>query len=104
MELDSWSPPWLADAVSDNARRRPGRLSDRHLLQHLDTDLAGCDFAQRNNSRFVAAFDLRRMALSELARAIRCRERELKAIGDHFQTVFDGDAGHGLFLLDMFFI
>ena len=64
------------------------------IFKHLHVGVNG-DFTQRHDSGFVAAFDLRRMALSELPCTISCRKRELEAIRDHFQTIFDGDAGHG---------
>src|SRR3569623_1153389 len=77
---------------------------DRHLLQHFDADLAGRDFAQRDDRGLVSAFDFRRVALSELTRAIRCGEREFETIRDLFETVFDGNAGHVEFLLSMLLI
>src|SRR5579864_343875 len=67
---------------------------DRHLLQHFDADLASRDFTQRDNGGLVAAFDLRRMTLCELTRAIGCGKRQFETIRDLFQTVFDGNAGH----------
>src|SRR5215471_5202965 len=72
---------------------------DGHLLQHFDADLASRNLAQRDNGRLVAAFDLGRVTLCELAGAISRGERQFEAVRNLFQTVFDGDAGHVGFLL-----
>src|ERR1700744_1734388 len=77
---------------------------NRHLLQHFDANLAGCDFAQCNDGGLVAAFDLRRVTLSELTRAIGRGKREFETVRDLFETVFDGNAGHVGFLLSMLLI
>ena len=67
----------------------------RNLAQHLDADLALGDFAQRGYRRLVARIDLRCVALRQLTRAICSGERQLKAVRDLFQAIFNGDASHG---------
>ena len=71
------------------------RALGRNLAQHLDADLALSNFAQRGDRRLVARIDLRCVTLSELTRAIGGGERQLKAVRDVFQAIFNGDAGHG---------
>src|SRR3954447_12048131 len=87
-----------------NNQKRGKRALNRHLLQHFDTDLAGSDLAQRDDRGLVAAFDLRRVTLSELTRAIGCGKREFETVRDLFEAVFDGNAGHVGFLLSMLLI
>src|ERR1700679_730709 len=77
------------------------RTLDRYLLQHLDANLACRAFTQRDNGGLVAAFDLRRVPLCELACAISCGKCQFETIPDHVETVYDGNAGHVGFLLSM---
>ena len=66
------------------------------LEQHLDANLSGGDFAQRNDRRLVAvAIDQRLRAGADLTRTIGGGERELETVGYLDQTIFDRDAGHG---------
>lgn len=76
-----------------------------HFLQHFHADLAGRDLAQRDDRRLVAAFDLRRVALRKLPRAIGGGERQFEAVRNLLQAVFNGNASHvGSFLLNMLLI
>jgi hypothetical protein len=63
--------------------------------QVFETDLPQRQFAQSDYRGFVAVhFDQGRSALGELARAIRCDERELKTVGDALQAIFNSNSGH----------
>src|ERR1700760_3488612 len=90
---------WQRSVANTGKSKTEIRALDRHLLQHFDADLAGCDFAQCDDGGLVTAFDLRRVALSELTCAIRCGKREFETVRDLFEAVFDGNAGHVGFLL-----
>src|SRR5471030_1901725 len=63
-------------------------------FQHFNADLAGGDFAQRDDGRLVLGVDFRRVALQQLARAIGRRQRQLETVRDIFQTIFNRDTGH----------
>lgn len=67
----------------------------RNLAQHLDAHLALGYFAQCGYRRFVARIDLGCVALRQLTRAIRGGERQLEAVRNLLQAIFNGDAGHG---------
>ncbi|HAJ12323.1 MAG TPA: hypothetical protein DCM06_07145 [Comamonadaceae bacterium] len=75
-------------------RSLPLLRSGRHLLEHLEADLAGSDFAQRRDGGLVLAFDLRGMALAEHAGTVGGGQHQLEAVGDLLQAIFDGDACH----------
>jgi hypothetical protein len=68
----------------------------RHFFQHFDADLAGGNFTQGGDSRLVFAFNLRRVTLAQHASAIGRSQHQLETVGDLLETVFDGDAGHGI--------
>lgn len=74
-------------------KESPG--SARNFLQHFQTDFTLRDFAQRGDTGFVLAFDFGCMALAEHSGAVRGGQNQLKAVGDFFEAIFDGDAGHG---------
>ena len=87
-----------------NAKKAPRRdaffckeslVSARNLLQHFQSDFAFGDFAQRGNAGFVFAFNLGGMSLAEHAGAVSCSQNQLETVGDFFEAIFDGDAGHG---------
>jgi hypothetical protein len=66
------------------------------LEQHLDADLAGGDFAQRDHGGLVAiGVEHRCGPGGDLPGAVGRRERELEAVGNPGEAVFDRDAGHG---------
>src|SRR5690606_26132979 len=71
-------------------------------IEHLETDLPFRDLAQRDHRGLLAAMtigvDQRRGADRDLARAIGRGKRELEAVGNFLQAVFDGDACHGSIL------
>src|SRR5438094_7046173 len=67
-----------------------------HFLQHLEADLAFGDLAQRGDAGLVLALDLGSMALAQHAGAVGRGQHQLEAVGDLLETVFDGDACHGL--------
>ncbi|KGC61213.1 hypothetical protein DM47_2622 [Burkholderia mallei] len=91
--------------AGDYMAEETGRALSGHFLQHFDADLAGRDLAQRDDRRLVAAFDLRRMALRELPRAVGGGERQFEAVRNLLQAVFNGNASHvGSFLLNMLLI
>src|SRR5690606_9546179 len=60
-------------------------------------DAARRDLAQRQHGRLVlrvGIVDLRLDAIGELAGALGGHHDELEAVVDHFQAIFNGDAGH----------
>src|SRR5664279_632777 len=76
------------------SRTPPTGRSGRNLAQHFLADFAGGDLAQGGHAVLVLRFDLGRVALAQHARAVGGGEHELEAVGDLFQAVFNGDAGH----------
>ena len=66
----------------------------RHALEHFETDVAVGDFAKRQNDGLVLGFDLGRVALSQLTRAVGGDEHHLEAVRDLLEAVFNGNAGH----------
>src|SRR5690606_806977 len=94
-------------AMGDGLARRGLRSvlvprSGRHASEHLDADQSGGDLAQRRNRGLVFRVELRRVPLCEHARAIGGRKRQLEAVRDSLQAVFDGDASHGALTSGMF--
>ena len=79
--------------VRQQARFRFGfRL---RLEQHLGRDIAGGDFAQRDDRRLVVFSRHGRLsAICRATSALRGEQYELENIVDVLQTVFDGDACH----------
>jgi hypothetical protein len=69
-------------------------LLHRDLFQHFQTDFASSDLTQGNDGRLVLGFDLRGVALQQLACAVGRGEGQLEAVRDIFQAIFDGDAGN----------
>ena len=65
-----------------------------YFFQHLDTNLACCDFAQSSHGWLVFAFNLGSVALAEHASAVSGAQHQLKAVRDLLEAVFDSDAGH----------
>src|SRR5207342_712149 len=71
------------------------------LVDGLDVvrvDLARRDFTQGQHGRLVVGFgvvEARLDAVGELARALGGQHHEFEAVVDHFQAIFDGNAGHG---------
>src|SRR5690606_22858540 len=71
------------------------------LVHGLDVglvDAAGRDLAQGEHGRLVvglAVVQLRLDAVGQLARALGGHHHEFEAVVDHFQAIFDGNAGHG---------
>jgi len=65
-----------------------------HPLEHFHTHLARRDFAQRGDAGPVVRLYLGRVALVQHARTVRGSQHQLKAVGDFFQAVFYGNAGH----------
>ena len=64
----------------------------------LGVDLAGCDLAQASTVGLCVGFavvELRLDAIGQLAGALGGQHDEFEAVVDHFQTIFNGDAGHG---------
>ena len=70
----------------------------RHALEHLDADLARSDFSQRGHAGFVLALNAGRVTLAQHACTVGGSQNQLKAVRDLFQAVFNGDAGHDVFL------
>src|SRR5580765_3791478 len=68
--------------------------SGRHFFQHLDTDLASGDFAQRGYGRLVLGFHFRGVALQQLTRTIRRGQGQIKTVRDLLETIFNRDTGH----------
>ena len=63
---------------------------------HLGQFRASGDFAQRGHAGLVLGFDLGGVALAQHAGTVGGCEHQLKAVRDLDETVFDGDAGHGM--------
>ena len=71
-------------------------LLRRALVEDFCAEFRRCEFAQRNNRRFVAGrVDHRLGAIGELPGAISGRQRHFEAVGDDFHAIVYGDAGHG---------
>jgi hypothetical protein len=65
-----------------------------YFFQHLDADLASCNFSQGGHAWFVFAFDLGGVALAEHASAVSGAQHQLKAVRDLLEAIFNSDAGH----------
>ena len=74
---------------------REALASARNLFQHFQTDFTLGNFAQRGDAGFVFAFNLGSMPLAEHSGTVSCGQNQLKTVGDFFEAIFDGDAGHG---------
>src|SRR5713226_7579425 len=87
----------LSKPALERGPRQGGSRSPRvDAVQVLHADLSRGDLAQCDYRGFVArGLDVRGAALGELTGAVGGRERQLEAVGDSFQTIFDGDACHG---------
>src|SRR5205814_492016 len=88
--------PW-GQTTDPTVLLQPGGSGRRSVaLEDFGADLTGSDLAQRDDRGLVAVrLDQRTGAGAELARAIGRRQRQLEAVGNAFQAVVDGDAGHG---------
>ena len=65
-----------------------------YFFQHLNADLACCDFAQGGYTWLVLTFNLGRVALAEHASTIRGAQHQLKTVRDLLKAIFNSDAGH----------
>jgi hypothetical protein len=70
---------------------RDPALSAGHFAQHFDADFLRGYLAQGSDWRLVLHFELGRVALSELARTVGGSKGELKAVGNLFEAVFNGN-------------
>src|SRR5450830_323941 len=71
-----------------------GSNSGRHFFQHLDTDLAGCDFAQCGHGWLVLGVHFWCVTLQQLTCAISRSQSQLKAVRDLLEAIFNRDTGH----------
>ena len=90
--------------ISENpaVKLEDGTKVCRHTVEVLcpncgrDVDEAELAAQKCNDCGFVlVGLDHRRAAHSDLARTIGCHQRQLKAVGDLFETVFNSNACHG---------
>jgi hypothetical protein len=66
-----------------------------HFTEHFDAHFAGGNFAQRGYRWLVfGCVYARRMALCQLTSAISRGQRQLEAIGDLREAIFNGDSSH----------
>jgi hypothetical protein len=71
-------------------------LLRRGLVEDFGAVFRRCEFAQRNDCRFVAgSVDHRLCTVGQLPGAISGRQRHFEAVGDDFHAVVYGNAGHG---------
>src|SRR5450830_243867 len=68
--------------------------SGRYFFQHLDTDLAGRDFAQCRHGWLVLGVHFRGVTLQQLTCAISRSQSQLKAVRDLLEAIFNRDTGH----------
>lgn len=69
----------------------------QHVVEIFrETNLPFSNFAQRHNAAFVVSNDKRLSVSIQLERALHGEVNERKAIGNLFQTVFNGNACHAI--------
>src|SRR5215469_1691811 len=93
----------VSEAELRSAERRlhldlgDGGLGRRlRLAQHLDSDVAGGDFTQRDDGRLVILPGDRGLGpVRQAPGALRRQQHQLEQVVDVRQAVFNGDSGHG---------
>ena len=73
------------------------RLFRRALVEDVGAEFRRCEFAQRNNRRFIAGgFNHGLRAVGELPGAEGGRQRHFKAVRNDLYAIVYGNAGHGV--------
>ena len=72
----------------------PTERSVRDFSQHLKANFSLGDFTQSGHGGLVLALNFCGVTLAQHPCAVRRCQNQLKAVGDFFEAIFDGDAGH----------
>jgi hypothetical protein len=73
------------------------RLVRRAFVEDFNAEFGCSEFAQSNNSRFVAGgFNHCLCAIGQLPGAVGRSQRHIKAVGNDLHAVVYGNTGHGI--------